>query len=236
MKLRLSLIITLICFSMGAFADNQVQKEVINNLRTTFPGIDVTQVRQSVVNGLYEVLLGAEVIYASADGRYILQGDLIDIKQKRNLSEEQRSQARVDILRDIPESESIIFSPENPKHSVYVFTDITCGYCRKLHRDVPELNDNGIAVHYLAFPRQGLGSPNDKNMQSIWCANDKNKALTDAKFGKGVKDKQCNNPVTKQFELGQVMGVRGTPAIYLENGQQVGGYLQPAELIKAVNR
>lgn len=236
MKLRLLALIVSVAVSINAFADKPVQQEVISSLRAVFPGLDVTDVKQSRISGLYEVMLGAEVIYASADARYILQGDLIDLKLKRNLTEEQRSRARVNILRDIPADEIIEFSPNNVENSVYVFTDVSCGYCRRLHQDVPELNKHGISVKYLAFPRQGVNSRNFKDMESVWCARDRNGALTDAKFGRDVKKVQCDNPVAKHYELGQAMGVRGTPAIYLESGIQVGGYLPPAELVKALNQ
>ena len=116
-----------------------------------------------------------------------------------------------------------------------MFTDITCGYCIRLHRDVPELNRIGIEVRYLAFPRAGIGSGPFKDMESVWCANDKNKAMTSAKLGKKVKSAKCNNPVKKQYELGQLMGVIGTPAIYLENGREMPGYIPPQRLLQAIN-
>lgn len=234
MKLKLMAFSVLGALSLNVFADNGVEQRVVEQLRSVFPKLTVEQIKESHIQGLYEVMLGAEVLYASADGRYIVQGDMIDLKNRRNLSEQQRSKARVKILRDIPKNEIVAFPPAKTKHSVYVFTDISCGYCRRLHRDVEALNQGGIAVNYLAFPRQGAGSANFRDMESVWCAADRTQAMTDAKFGKGVKSAKCANPVAKHFELGQVIGVRGTPAIYLENGQQVGGYLPPEELIKAV--
>ena len=230
------MLIFLLSLSASVFADKDRHGQMLHSLRTVLPDLDVTEVRQSRIAGLYEIMLGADVIYASADGRYILQGDLIDLKRKKNLSEEQRTQARAQILRDIPNNEMITFSPANPRHSIYVFTDISCGYCRKLHQDMLELNAHGIAVHYLAFPRQGPDSANARNMSSIWCANDRHRAMTDAKLGRGVKDKTCINPVIRQFELGRTMGVGGTPAVYLQDGRQIGGYLPAAELIRAVTQ
>ncbi len=221
--------------SADASADASTLQETIDNLRSFFPELEVTQIRPSQIDGLYEVMDGAEVFYSSPDGRYIVDGDLIDLQQKRNLSEEQRTKARAEILAAMPPAERIDFSPKETKHDIYVFTDISCGYCRQLHRDVAELNKHGIAVHYLAFPRQGPGSANFKDMESVWCADDPNQAMTRAKFGQGVEPKQCSNPVAKHYQLGQEFGVPGTPAIYLEDGSQIGGYLPPEELIQALN-
>ncbi len=204
-------------------------------LKTVFPDLEIRRIRKSRINGLYEVMLGPEVIYMTEDGRYLLRGDLFDIHQQRNLSEEQRSNSRIDILKKIPTSEMIEFKPKHVKHVVYVFTDIECGYCRRLHKDVPALNRQGVAVRYLAYPRSGPGSITFKHMESVWCATDRNQALTDAKLGKGIKPINCNNPVSSHYTLGQALGVRGTPAIYLENGRELPGYMPPNELVRVLN-
>lgn len=211
-----------------------VEKNILSAMEEIFPDLEVSRIRQSKMDGVYEVMLGADVVYMSGDGRYFLQGNLYDLKHRRNLSEEQRSIARVDILKKVPKSEYIEFAPEEAKHTVYVFTDVDCGYCRRLHREIAEINNLGIAVRYLAFPRSGIGSKTYQDMENVWCAVDRNDALTGAKRGKKIKAEQCDSPVSSHYALGQVMGVKGTPAIYLENGRQVGGYLPPAELQKAV--
>ena len=215
-------------------ADPDVEGKIRDNLRAVFPDADVTQINMSQIPGMYEVLLGADTLYVSADGRYVLRGDLLDLKERRNLSEDQREVAREDLLSKVPAQETIEFAPANPTHSVFVFTDITCGFCRKFHQNVPELNRLGIAVRYLAYPRSGTGGEVYKDMVSVWCAPDRRQALTDAKLGKPVTQASCANPVKKQFLLGQALGVHGTPAIYLENGKSVGGYVSPQELLHAV--
>lgn len=219
-----------------AAADADTEKRIASNLRAVFPDVEVTRIIESRVPGLYEVMLGPEVIYISGDGRYVLQGDLIDLQQRRNLSEERRSVARWDLLRNVPASEMIEFAPSNTEHAVYVFTDISCGFCRKMHREMPELNRLGIAVRYLAFPRSGTNGAVFREMVSVWCASDRRQALTDAKLGKPIKQADCANPVEKHFRLGQALGVHGTPAIYLENGRAIGGYHSPRELLEVVRK
>lgn len=207
-----------------------VEKKIAGLLNTRFPELEISSIRDSGVPGWYEVMLGAEVVYVTDDGRYMFQGDLLDLDQMRNLTEEQRKHARVTLLKGIPVKDMIVFGPKDAKHSIYVFTDVTCPYCRRLHKDVPKLNAMGITVKYLAFPRDGLGSDTYREMEAVWCSKDRNKALTDAKKGVKIKANKCNDPVGRQFLIGQDMGIRGTPAIYTEDGRQIGGYLSPDEI------
>lgn len=215
-------------------AGGGMEEKITRNLGKVFPDLEVTRIKESQIPGLYEVMMGPEVIYVSGDGQYLLRGDLFDLGQRKNLSEKEREMARVRILTSLPDKEYIEFAPKKTEHSIYVFTDITCGYCRRLHNDVPELNNLGIAVRYLAFPRAGVDSPTFRNMESVWCAKDPKQALTAAKRGERVKPVKCDNPVGKQFALGQAMGVRGTPAIYLENGKALPGYIPPQELLRII--
>jgi len=217
-----------------AGAETEQAKALKSVMGLVFPDLEVTRIKESQIPGLYEVMLGAEVLYISKNGRYILQGDIIDLQSRTNMSEIERASARVGILRDIPENETIDFSPDDARHTIYVFTDITCGYCQRLHRDVPELNKNGVAVKYLAYPRAGINSQPFRDMESIWCAADKPGAMTSAKLGGTVKPAKCDNPVEKQYQLGKLLGVRGTPAIYLENGEEMPGYLPPERLLQAL--
>jgi thiol:disulfide interchange protein DsbC len=203
-------------------------------LRAAIPDMEVTRIRESKIPGVFEVMFGTEVLYVSGDGRYLIQGDLLDLSERRNLSEETRSVARVTLLDKIPPEETIEFAPPRVEHTVYVFTDVSCGFCRRLHRDMPQLNRLGIAVRYLAFPRNGEDSQAFHDMESVWCAADRKTAITEAKLGHGVKEASCRNPVEKQYLLGQSLGVRGTPAIFRADGRLLSGYMPPEELLEAL--
>jgi thiol:disulfide interchange protein DsbC len=235
-RLLLIPLILMVIFVQGGMTqedDMAIVKSTISAaLKGAFGEIDVSSIRKSGLQGMYEVMMGAEIIYISGDGQYVFQGDLIDIKNLRNLSEERRSLARVDLLASIPSEEIIEFSPEDPEHYLYVFTDITCVYCQRLHKDIEELNSRGIGVRYLAFPRSGLNSPTFVDMESVWCAKDQHTAFTDAIIEKSVVPASCANSVASQFNLGKDMGVNGTPAVYLETGQQIGGYVQPDKIVQ----
>ena len=234
MRLILLLVFILYFQATALHAELSSEDVIRVSISRSFPDIDITSIKKSQFSGLYEVLLGPDLIYASADGRYVFQGDLIDLKQKRNLSEEKRANLREELLGNISADDYIEFAPVQRKHMVYVFTDIDCGFCRRLHRDMPELNKRGIAVRYLAFPRAGIGSRTYKQMESVWCSVNRNKAMNEAKQGMRVSPVNCDNPVSRQFTLGKDIGVRGTPAIYTERGQSLPGYLPPDELLQAI--
>ena len=186
--------------------------------------------------GFREVLVGGQVLYVSDDGRYLMQSQPYDIQNRTPASSAGLLAYRKALLDKAPRGDRIVFAAPNPKHTITVFTDIECGYCRKLHQDLPELNRQGITVEYLAFPRMGPGSQDFTDMISVWCAVDKRKALTDAKGGQPVAPKNCTSPVAMQYNLGQQVGVSGTPAIFAADGTQLGGYLPPAQLVKALER
>ena len=231
-----ALVFCVITLAGQADTDTGAENTIINALKTMLPGETVTRIRTTPFEGLYEVVLGPNVIYMSGDGRFILKGDLLDMQIRQNLSENQRELARKQIFDDMEANEYIEFSPEKPKHLIYVFTDTDCAYCRRLHQDVPELNKGGLGVRYLAYPRAGIGSHAYNQMEAVWCAGDRKQALTDAKNGKNIDAKQCPNPVKNEYELGQKFGVKGTPAIYTESGRELSGYIPPAELLKIMDK
>jgi len=186
--------------------------------------------------GFREVLVAGQVLYVSDDGRYLMQSQPYDIQNKAPVSSQGLLAYRRKLLESAPRGERIVFAAPNAKHTISVFTDIECGYCRKLHQDIAELNRNGITVEYLAFPRMGLGSKDYTDMISVWCAADRKQALTAAKNGQPVAARSCTNPVAMQYTLGQQMGVNGTPAIFAADGTQLGGYVPPAQLKAALER
>ncbi|HMV38478.1 MAG TPA: DsbC family protein [Plasticicumulans sp.] len=207
----------------------------LTRLSAVLDGRKPDAVNPTPVPGLYEVILGARVLYVSADGRYVLRGDLVDIDKGENLTEARSGQLRVRAIAAVPESDMIVFAPPGPvqaKHTVTVFTDIDCGYCRKLHSEIDNYLRAGIRVRYLAYPRSGLRGESYDKAVSVWCAEDPKAAITSAKKGQAVAKASCpDNPVAKEYELGNQVGVQGTPTIVLENGDLVPGYVPAARLV-----
>lgn len=194
------------------------------------PKVEIDQVSAAPMPGFQEVIVGGDVVYVSDDGKYLLQGALYDIAAKKNLGEASMAAVRSKLLKTIPVGDRIVFAPPNPKYTVTVFTDVDCAYCRKFHSQIADYNRQGIAVNYVAFPRMGLGSDDFKKMVAVWCAADPKKALTDAKNDRPVAYRNCTNPVTMEYNLGQRMGLTGTPMILTSEGVQVGGYVPPEQL------
>jgi thiol:disulfide interchange protein DsbC len=201
-----------------------------------FPGVKPEEVRPSPMKGIYEVVMGADIAYVSADGRYIIAGDLYEVDSRTNLTEAKRQQERVQVLAKLDEREMIVFKPANLKHTITVFTDVECGYCRKLHGEIAQLNEMGVQVRYLAYPRAGPGTADWRKMEAVWCSKDRKGAITAAKAGRDVKSEQCATPIAKQFKLGEDLGVRGTPAIFTASGDYIGGYLPPGQLVQELDR
>jgi thiol:disulfide interchange protein DsbC len=201
------------------------------------PDMPIEAIAESPMSGLYQVhLKGGRLLYASADGQFLMQGNLYQFKgdQAVNLTRQAESKGVAKAINSIPTSEMVVFSPKEPaKAHITVFTDTDCGYCQKLHSEVPELNRRGIEVRYMAFPRQGLGSHGYNTMVSVWCAKDRQAAMDQAKSREELPAASCDNPVAKQYEMGQMIGVNGTPAIVLGNGELIPGYQPAPELAKA---
>ena len=199
-------------------------------------GIEVISMADSPIPDLYQVITNRGVLYVSKDGSKLLHGNLYDLNQDmKNLTEAALAGPRLEMLKPF-EDEMLVYKAKNEKHVVTVFTDVTCGYCRKLHSQMQQYNDLGITVRYLAYPRQGVPSPNAEEMEAIWCAKDPQQAMTDAKAGKGVKMAKCDANITGQHQLGMKMGISGTPALILENGTLIPGYQAPRELLYNLER
>src|SRR5271155_2308455 len=197
-------------------------------------GTKLEDLRPSPIPGIYEFMQGADVSYLTADGKYFIDGNVYDMKSRDNLTEELRTHARVALIGAVPESQMVIFSPPNPKYTITVFTDVDCAYCRKLHSHIADLNRLGIRVRYMFFPRSGPGTESWRKAEVVWCSANRNEALTRAKAG-AVLDMNTTcaaNPVAREYELGQNIGVRGTPAIFTEHGDYISGYMEPQELIE----
>ena len=196
-------------------------------------GIKLEDVRMSPVSGVYEVTRDSEISYLSSDGRYAILGDMIDLDSDDNISEARRRGIRARIIETVPENEMLVFSPKDPKYTITVFTDIDCGYCRRLHSQIAEYNRLGIRVRYLFFPRTGPDTDSWHKAESVWCSSNRNDALTRAKNGEDLKAPKCPTEIIKRdYELGQKLSVEGTPAIFLASGEMLPGYAPPGQLAK----
>ncbi len=231
--LGLSVLFTL---SLPALAAEAVLGQlIIDNLTQAQPGIPIERVEKTSMAGVLAVVLSdGTVLYGSEDGKHLFSGDMFSIAggQIVNLAEQRRTSTRQELMRDPLFQDALVFAATSSKKaSISVFTDVDCGYCRKLHQEVPQLNAMGIEVRYLAYPRAGVGSDSYKKIVSAWCAKNPQQALTQLKAGQNIANQQCSdNTVADQYNLGQKMGISGTPAIIVEDGRLLPGYLPAAEL------
>ncbi|MCZ6640968.1 MAG: DsbC family protein [Gammaproteobacteria bacterium] len=202
------------------------------------PNIVIKSVEATPVAGIYALeLQGGDILYGTEDGRYLFNGDLYELADTEivNLAENNRIAKRRTIMANVPSSELVIFSPVgDTKAVISVFTDVDCTYCRKLHLEVPRLNELGVEVRYLAYPRAGIGSRSYDKIVSAWCSDDPNLAITKLKAGQSIPEATCSNPVAAHFDLGGEVGVTGTPAIVLEDGRLLPGYLPAEELVQRI--
>jgi thiol:disulfide interchange protein DsbC len=205
-------------------------------IETLVPGATIDSIEKAPLDGFYQVAVTGQLVYVSADGKYLIQGVLYDIPARKDLTESGRAKMRSARLQDVGPDMRIAFAPKQPKHTVTVFTDIDCGYCRRMHEQVPEYNKLGISIEYLFFPRGGPGSEAWDKAVSVWCSDDRHQALTDAKAGRDLDKKQCSNPVEQEYQLGAQVGVTGTPMIIARDGTQLGGYVPPEQLLQRLEQ
>lgn len=211
----------------GARADQAADKAAIKKvLGKTVP----ESIKPTKVPGLYEVVIGAQVLYFSADGNYMLQGEMLNTHTQQSLTAPSRKQAVNSAVNKMGEDNMIIFSPKDRKHTMTVFTDVDCGYCRKLHSEIDQYLDRGIEVRYMMFPRAGKDSESYKKAVAVWCSDDRKAALTKSKQGQAIPMKTCSNPIDRQMSLAKELGLRGTPLIILEDGNMQPGYA-PAKAV-----
>jgi thiol:disulfide interchange protein DsbC len=229
---------TLLALPLGAAAVASAQDLTKEELASKLNGIAVEDISDSPVPGIYQVALGANVAYVTKDGRFIIRGDIYDAETSANVTEETRARARVAMLDSVDPASMIVFKPASGtvKHKITIFTDIDCGYCRQFHREIDKVTALGIEVHYLFYPRTGPDTESWTKADQVWCAPNHNQALTRAKLGGEIPDgPSCATPVESHYALGQRIGVRGTPAVFSETGELIGGYLPPADLAKILD-
>ncbi len=237
LRVGTSLTAVLLLFAVPASAQGnsaELQK-VRETVSEQFAEIDPQEIFESPIEGWYTIRKGAVIAYISADGRYLLQGDMIDLQDNSNLTEQARNDARVVMLSAVPDEDLIIFSPDKVQHSVSIFTDIDCTFCRRLHSQIDDYMDQGIEIRYFLYPRNGPTSPSWAKAENVWCADNRNEALTLAKLDKEYPTHTCDSSiVSNHYLIGQDVGLRGTPAIVLDDGTLFSGYLPPAKLKEAI--
>lgn len=236
--MKFPLIAAVVVFAFAPFAHaaepDAVARDAVQKLTQ---GRKLDGFEKSPIPGYYQAIVGSQVFYVSDDGRYVLQGTLYDANAKVDLTAARLARVNVARLDAYPSAKRITFAPKSkPKYKVTVFTDIDCGYCRKLHSHIAEYNDRGIQVDYLFFPRSGPGTPSFAKAVSVWCAKDQKQAFTAAKAGTDPAPLQCDNPIAEEYQLGISVGVDGTPSVFAEDGSKIGGYLTPDQLQAQLER
>ena len=236
--MRMLIVVAAVLLSVAhgpAQAVGDVPAALSTRLEVLAPGMKPDYVTETALSGMYEVRFGSIIVYLSGDGRYMLRGDLIDLDAGRNVTEAARQTVRTETVGALGQTNMIVFAPDAPKHTITVFTDVDCGYCARMHSQMADYNRLGIGIRYVAFPRAGIGSPTYDKMVSVWCADDQHTAMTDAKAGIAVNPARCENPVERQYEAGKAIGVTGTPAIVLQSGELIPGYVPPDELLSRLD-
>lgn len=241
-KLLISLLLAGFAASpLASWAAVEPQQEQLlrDALAKARPGMKIREIRSSAIPGIFEVDIGSnDTVYMPGDGKYLISGTMYRIEQNRfvNIADERMQPLRAQKLAAVNRKDMIIFSPKGtPKSHVSVFTDIDCGFCRKLHQEIPALNAMGIEVRYLAFPRAGVPSPSADKLATAWCAPNPQDTLTQLKNGVAVATKTCEkNPIADQYKLGMELGVNGTPALFKPNGELLPGYMPANELAEAL--
>lgn len=229
---RFTFILSMLMFGFvsSAFADIQTIQQTLKKMVPDAPDAKITQ---SVIPGLYQVILGTRVLYIDQDAKYVLSGNLISLNTRENLTQSAENGVRKSILAGLDETKMVIYpSKGETKYTITVFSDIDCPYCRKFHAEIPALNEAGIKVRYLSFPRAGVGSESYHKAVSAWCATDRVKALNQVMSGVTIPEKTCKNPVVNDMKLAELFGVNGTPNLLLDDGELLPGYVPAKDLIR----
>lgn len=250
--MKSSLLIPLLAFSLTACAqsapdtgtkapvaaapsDAQAAARAREAIRKLAPNADIQYVGPAIIPGFQEVVAMRSTFFVSNDGKYLVNGKIFDVERTIDVTDHAYAGIRKEALAKVPKSERIVFAASNPKHVVTVFTDVECGYCRRMHQDIAQYNAAGITIEYLAYPRAGMGSADAKLMEAVWCSADRKAALTEAKAGRPVPPKTCTNPVGRHHDIGEVVGLQGTPMVITSEGVALPGYMPPADMLRLLD-
>lgn len=231
------LIASIVIFSKSeqSSSEQQANEGKIRSAISEKLNLEIEAIADSPVMGLQQVFTDKGLFYVSNNGDYFLQAKVFNISSEKVVDETEFAlrNVRKEGLKQFEDS-MIEFAAEDEKYVISVFTDATCGYCRKLHNEIEQYRDLGITVRYLAWPRAGINSQTYQDTVSIWCSEDPQQAMTDAKAGKRIAGKTCENKVAQQYEFGQKVGVQGTPNIILPDGSVIPGYQPANQLIQRI--
>lgn len=237
-RLSALLILAMSCFAV--IGNTQEQSEAERQLRAALaemaPNLPITSISESVLPGVYELISGAQVYYLSPNARYLVEGSIIDLQEQVNVSDQRRGTLQLALIEEVPEDQMIVFNnqDQNADRWITVFTDTDCGFCQRLHQEIDAITEADIRVRYLMFPRAGIDSHSSAELQSVWCADDQQEAMTIAKSGGTVTPATCENPIQSHMDLARQVELRGTPLIYLDNGTKIPGYRPAEELINMI--
>ncbi|MEM7292789.1 MAG: DsbC family protein [Pseudomonadota bacterium] len=204
-------------------------------LKKTMPDLPINSIAESPIPGLLELVTGAQVYYITPNGKYVIEGNIIDVERRIDMTQQRKGKTQVKAINDIGNSKMVVYEPVTgvtQDREITVFTDATCGYCRKLHNEIDGLLSQGVRVRYLLYPRAGTESEAARILESVWCADDPQQAMTRAKSGQSVSPRNCENPIDEHIAMARQVGLQGTPMIFLDNGLVVPGYRPPDELIR----
>ncbi|WP_404402582.1 bifunctional protein-disulfide isomerase/oxidoreductase DsbC [Idiomarina seosinensis] len=217
-------IFTHLFLTLGLSASLSLAAQQLDTSKLEKLGIQVGEVSETSISGLYQITSNQGIFYVSKDGNRLLAGNLFDLtkEQPENLTEQAMAELRQQQLQRV-EDEMVVYPASDEKYEITVFTDTTCGYCQRMHENLGQYLDRGITVRYLAFPRGGMNSKGGRELQTVWCADEPAKALTKLKSGEQVDSRSCDNPVASHYRMGQAFGVTGTPAIVLPDGRMLPG-------------
>lgn len=232
--LSIFLLITSLFVSFSTVADESATEQLTQALAKSMPGVKPNKISATPIEGLYEVIVGTQVVYMSVDARYMIEGDLFDLVTKQNISEDSKSVIRLAAINELGDKNMLIYRPKKVKNIITVVTDIDCPYCRRLHSEIPDYLKNDVEVRYVFMPLKGASDM--KKTISVWCSDDQQLALDIAKSGGDIEEKTCKNPIKDHLKLARELGVRGTPAIIMEDGQMLPGYVPVDKLIAELRK
>lgn len=227
----------LLAFGAVAATPEDTVRQAMNALA---PNVKIDAVQESPIPGFYEAIAGGQFVYVTKDGKYVLDGNAYDVAKRRDLTETSRAKARKDALAKIGPDKRIVFAPPAPlaaKHTVTVFTDVDCPFCRRFHQQIAAYNAKGIAVDYLFYPLS-IHPGADKKAEAVWCSKDRANAFTAAMAGQDPGHATCANPVPELTHLAQSLGIGGTPTILAADGTQIASQIamSPDQLAAELDR